>query len=54
MRQNCYAMPPFHNWSFEVLTAVTMSSSVVWNVTPCSLAEFYRRFEVEEDAKQAK
>jgi hypothetical protein len=30
---------------FEVITLVTMKSTVFWDVTPCSPVEFYRRFE---------
>jgi hypothetical protein len=28
---------------FEVLAAMTMKSTVFWNVTPCSLVEVYQR-----------
>jgi 5-keto 4-deoxyuronate isomerase len=30
----------------EVLSATNMNNAVLWNVTPCSVAEFRRRFEV--------
>ena len=31
---------------FEVLSAVTVNSTVLWNVTPCSIAEVRRCFGV--------
>jgi hypothetical protein len=28
----------------NILTSVTMKSTIFWDVTPCSLVEIYRRF----------
>jgi hypothetical protein len=47
---------------FEVPIAVTMKSTIVWNLTPCSLVEAHQHFggtwrllfEIEEYAKEAK
>jgi hypothetical protein len=31
-------------FTFEILTSVTMKSTIVWLVTPCSMVEVHRRF----------